>query len=168
MITYRRGTYWHLSKEREVGGRKRRSFSATAIAIFTLTLNSRLRTWSYIQGRQWRLSLSDRLDSCLVRLRVFFCSPMTFFFFRFEFCLPSNKMLWLGRSVPHNETPGVMLPHLPPHIHPNRLTDGTATKRQIDFHLPGSGRTPPIIPTIAFSYGVWSLLRAPCALLLSP
>ena len=91
-----------------------------------------------------------------------------FFFFRFEFCLPSNKMLWLGRSVPHNETPGVMLPHLPPHIHPNRLTDGTATKRQIDFHLPGSGRTPPIIPTIALSYGVWSLLRAPCALLLSP
>ena len=66
VITYRRGTFTHRTscrKEREVGGRKRRSFSATT--IFTLTLSPRLRTWPYIHGP---LPIGSQ-DSCLGRLR---------------------------------------------------------------------------------------------------
>jgi hypothetical protein len=64
---------------------------------------------------------------------------LSYDFFFFEFCLPLNRTLWLGRSVTHNETPGLMLPHLPPHPHPNRLTDGRRQNVRSIFIFLGVG-----------------------------
>ncbi len=139
MITYRREHFTHRSNGKWAGGRGDLSPQLPFSPLPSAPDCGLRPTYSKPQGHQWRISLSGPEDSCLLPFCGLLLLSYDNFLFLFSLPLSTTKALaWALR--PYNETPGLVLRHLPPlPPPPYRLTDGRRQNVRSVFIFLGAG-----------------------------